>query len=126
ATYAVEAWGNRYDFSVYQGVGPTLVSHAIQSPGDLAGIRPVDPGSGPFGEQLDAVRRISKEIGGDGYVLQAIFSPLSYLVALAGGLGALIGAGWAASRVRELEAAAPEALRLALEAISTTLAAYAA
>ena len=30
---------------------------------------------------------------GDGYVLQTIFSPLSYLVTLAGGLGALIGAG---------------------------------
>ncbi|HEY3110134.1 MAG TPA: uroporphyrinogen decarboxylase family protein [Chloroflexota bacterium] len=125
ATYAVEGWGNQYDFSRYQGVAPTPVENAIERPADLARIRPLDPGSGPFGEQLEAVRRIAREVGGDGYVIQTIFSPLSYLVTLAGGAGAVTGPGSAASRVRELESAEPEAFRAALRAIATTLAAYA-
>jgi len=123
ATYAVEAWGNRYDFGRYRGVGPTLVEPALNGPGDLARVRRLDPAAGAFGEQLDAVRLIAAELGAEAYAIQTVFSPLSYLLALFGTSGADPAA---ADRLRALERADPDALHAALDAIAATLADYAA
>ena len=66
ATYAVEAWQGR--------------------PGR---IERLDPGAGPFGEQLDAIARIRHELGDEVYAIQTIFSPLAYATTLAAGDEAL-------------------------------------
>jgi uroporphyrinogen decarboxylase len=123
ATYAVEAWGNRYDSGRYRGVGPTLVEPALRGPADLGRVRRLDPGQGPFGEQLEAVRLIADALGGEAHAIQTAFSPLSYLLALFGGSGADPGA---ADRLRQLERSDPDGLHGALDAIAATLADYAA
>jgi uroporphyrinogen decarboxylase len=122
ATYAVEAWSDRYDSARSRGAGPTLVGPALKGPADLARVGRLDPGQGPFGEQLEAVRLIAAEVGDEAYAIQTVFSPLSYLLALFGTSGAEPGA---ADRLRALERTDAAALHAALDAIAATLADYA-
>lgn len=123
-TYAVEAWGNRYDLNRYEGVSPALFHYVVQSPGDLAKIRELDPSIGPFEEQLEAVSWIVREVNGEAHVVQTVFSPLSYLTRLAGASGAQEGPESGTFRLRELVAADADAVHSALGAIAATLARY--
>ncbi len=123
-TYVLEAWGNRYDLSRYEGVSPMPLYHAVQGAGDLGKIKPLDPASGPLGEQLEAVSRIVREVDGEVYTIQTVFSPLSYLTRLAGASSVQEGPQSGAYRIRELVAADEDAVRGALSAIAGTLAGY--
>jgi len=127
ATYVAEAFGNVYDLTQYASNWPLpkLLSHVIHSPSDLSKIKPIAPDAGPFGEQLDAVAQIVRQLDGECYAIQTIFSPLSYLVRLAAAGGRQVGAGGPAEKIREFEAADEAGLHAALDAIATTLAAYA-
>lgn len=123
-TYAVEAWGNRYDLNRYEGVSPALLHHVVQSPSDLGKIRHLEPAAGPLGEQLEAVRQIVREVDGEAYVVQTVFSPLSYLTRLAGASGAQEGPDSGPYRVRKLAAADESGVHGALDAIAATLTGY--
>lgn len=128
ATYYAEAWGNRYDYQDYAHVYPRLVSGPFLAPGDLEWLQPVSPTSGVFGEQLELVRQIKAGIGG-AHFLQTLFSPLSVL-------GFLVGRSQAHSAQAVVQSHLdgvlhcirenPAATHVALQAITTTLAGYAA
>ena len=127
ATYFAEAWGNTYDFDQYTSVVPKVTRVTLETPADLAKIRPVDPVGGAFGEQVDALGRINAGLDGDAPIIQTIFSPLSVIAWLAGGPAGFEIPGLPASLplVRRAIDEAPEALEAALDAVTTTLAAYA-
>lgn len=122
SSYVTEAWGNRYDFSRYRGVSPTLIEPALGGPEALERVARLDPAAGPLGEGIDAVRMIADGLDGAAYAIQTVFSPLSYLLALFG-TSAADPAGLALVRRLEVERGAE--LHAALDAIATTLAAYA-
>jgi uroporphyrinogen decarboxylase len=128
ASYYAEAWGNRYDFSAYDGVLPRLLAGPLRSAADLGRITPISPSGGVFAEQLDLLRRIRSGIDGAHFV-QTVFSPLSVLAFLAAGLGdqtPSLGLGSDFGHLRALIETDPEGVHAALDAIATTLAGYAA
>lgn len=128
ATVYAEAWGNQYDFGDYSGVLPRLLHTAITTPDDLDRITPRDPAVGALGEQLDLIRRIKAEIG-DAHFVQTVFSPLSvlaFLIARPPTQTADLDLPSRFDRLRDLLHTRPEAVHAALDAISTTLASYAA
>lgn len=128
ATYYAEAWGNRYDYEQYHGVLPRLVDGPLNSPADLERIEAVDSMGGVFGEQLEQVRQVRAGIG-DAHLLQTVFSPLSVLAFLAGRSESpqqdkVVESQFAG--VRRLIRENPEGTHAALQAVSATLAGYAA
>jgi uroporphyrinogen decarboxylase len=127
ATYFSEAWGNTYDFSRYFSVVPAATRVTVQHVGDLEKIAPVDPTSGAFGEQLDALDRIRRELDGDAPITQTVFSPLSVIGWLAGGPAGFDVPGLPSSLplLRKAIDEQPELLEAALEVVTETLAAYA-
>jgi uroporphyrinogen decarboxylase len=98
----------------------------LESPADLAKIRPVDPAGGAFAEQLDALGRIRAELDGDAPIVQTVFSPLSVIAWLAGGPAGFEIPGLPASLplVRRAIDETPDALEAALDAVTTTLVQY--
>jgi uroporphyrinogen decarboxylase len=116
ATYYAEAWGCTYRPSGDRAKPPDVEHWVLQSAAELDQIGPVDPRSGPFAEQLEALRLIGEGLGGDVPFVQTVFSPLAVLVTLANRDRA---------RVRAWMTEAPDALRRALGAIAGTLAGYA-
>lgn len=113
ATYYAEAWGAR--FRPLPGRQPELLVPAWREPGDLGRFEPLDPTSGPFGEQLEALGLVIRELAGEAPVVQTVFCPLAVLSRAAGGV----------EPVRRAMAEAPDELLRALEAVATTLAGYA-
>ncbi len=116
ATYYYEAWGNRYDRPDTQRQ-PRMLSHAVRSAAELAALPEVDPRSGPFGEQLEALRLVVREVGAEVDVLQTVFNPISVA-------GRLMGPD-----LNALKAAAredPAAVHTGLATIARVLARYAA
>jgi uroporphyrinogen decarboxylase len=127
ATYFAEAWGNTYDFSQYVSVVPRATRVVLQSLSDLDAVKPVDPTGGPFGEQLEALGLILRDLDGEAPVIQTVFSPLSVIGWLAGGPAGYSLPGMPSSlpllqrAIRE----APDALEAALDAVTETLIGYA-
>lgn len=115
ATYYYEAWG-----SVYQPTGssqPRLQRHTVNSAEDLANLPEIDPSSGVFGEQLDALRRVTAEAGAEVDVIQTVFNPLT----VASGLLAMRPAAFL-----ELTRHRPALVHKGLATIARVLARYAA
>ena len=127
ATYFAEAWGNQYDFERYISVLPTPTRVVLKGPADLAQIQPVDPSSGPFGEQLDVLDRVRRALDGDAPIIQTVFSPLSVLGFLAGGPAGYVIPGLPASLpfLRRAIQEDPAGLERALDVVTDTLTAYA-
>jgi uroporphyrinogen decarboxylase len=128
ATYYAEAWGNRYDYGQYDGVLPRLIEGPLNSPADLAKIEPVHPTSGVFAEQLELVRQIKAGIG-DAHFLQTVFSPLSVLAFLIARPAHHTVAEALQAQYDGLQHAMqvdPQGVHAALQAITATLAQYAA
>jgi uroporphyrinogen decarboxylase len=131
ATYYAEAWGNTYDFSDYAGVYPLITGGPLATPGDLAAIRPVDPGAGVFGEQLELLKLVVGGAAG-AHCLQTVFSPLSVLAFLSEALNPPSPAEHSVERVlgahisgvRRLIDADPQGVHAALSTITQSLAAY--
>jgi len=115
ATYYAEAWGCRFRPPRDPLEGPELLDWVVKSPRDLARIEPLDPHKGPFGEQLQALHLIVREIGDEAYIVQTVFSPLAVMGRLAGGKLATI---------RRYMHEHPRELHAALAAVAETLAAY--
>lgn len=128
ATYYAEAWGNVYDYDRYDGVLPRLVDSPVRTAGDLGRIAPVSLTGGVFAEQLDLLRRIRTGVDGAHYV-QTVFSPLSVLAFLTADLGdqlPSLGLDSDYGHLRALIQTDPQGVHAALDAITTTLASYAA
>jgi uroporphyrinogen decarboxylase len=111
--YCVEDWGCKVAYRGHPGGAKRCTEHAVKRGADWASLRPLDPGAGALGRELEAVRLIRKGRADDAPILHTIFSPLTIAMKLAGDLALL-----------SIEAA-PEALRAALEVITETTARYA-
>jgi len=115
ATYYAEDWGCRFQPSGRDDQGPDLVEAAVKSPADLRSLRPLDPTKGAYGQQLDTLRLIGRELAGQAAFIQTVFSPLAVASRLAGGR----------QPIRQYMDDAPQDLEAALSVIADTLAAYA-
>ncbi|MCH8995098.1 MAG: hypothetical protein IH959_09070 [Chloroflexi bacterium] len=115
ATYYAEAWGCRYRSANDPARGPEVESWVLHQTADLEAVRSVDGASGPFGEQLEALRLIADGLQGEVPFVQTVFSPLSVLGRLANDRELVHG--WMSE--------APDALHAALAAVTETLSSYA-
>jgi uroporphyrinogen decarboxylase len=113
ATYYGEDWGARYE--PRDGRQPELVAPAIRSPGDLARIRPLDVSGGAYGQQVEALRQIARELKNEAPFVQTVFSPLACLSRMAG----------SPKFVQKLMRENGGELEAALGVVAETLAAYA-
>ncbi len=128
ATYYAEAWGSTFDFDDYDGVLPRQLTTPITTAADLAGIVPRSPTDGVFEEQLDLLHWIKGGIGDVPFV-QTVFSPLSvlsFLIARPDDPAGEAGIPPRFERLRSLLREHPHAVHAALDAITETLAGYAA
>jgi len=112
--YCVEDWGCKVAYTGSPNGAKQCVEHAVKTAADWARIRPLDPGAGALGRELQALRLIVKEKGDDAPVLHTLFSPLTIARKLAG------------DRLGEDLRTSPKAVLQALEAITETLVRYAA
>jgi uroporphyrinogen decarboxylase len=112
--YCVEDWGCRVAYEGSPYGAKQCTAHAVNAPGDWARIRPLDPGAGALGRELEAVRLIARGRPDDAPILHTVFSPLSIARKLAG------------DRLVDDLRVAPAAVRAALEAITETMVRYVA
>src|SRR5215470_7419276 len=106
--YCVEDWGCRVAYTGSPNGAKRCTEHAVTTAADWERIRPLDPGHGAFGRELEAVRLIAHGRADDAPVLHTVFSPLTIARKLAG------------DRLREDLHAAPSAVAQALHAIGET------
>lgn len=111
--YCVEDWGCRVAYTGSPNGAKQCTEHAVNAPGDWARIKPLDPGAGALGRELEAVRLIRAGRHDDAPILHTVFSPLSIARKLAG------------DRVIDDLRANPRAVTPALDAIAETMARYA-
>src|SRR5262245_9162286 len=111
--YCVEDWGCRVAYAGAPSGAKQCTEHAVKDAADWARIRPLDPGAGALGRELEAVRLIAAGRPAAALVLHTLFSPLTIARKLAG------------DRVAEDLRARPEAVSAALDAITETVLRYA-
>ncbi|MEX1255470.1 MAG: uroporphyrinogen decarboxylase family protein [Dehalococcoidia bacterium] len=114
ATYYSEAWGCSYRPPRDPTIHPQVETWLLHAASDLEKVKPVAGTSGPFAEQLDALRLIGEGLGGEVPFVQTVFSPLSVVGRLANGQ----------EPVRSWMTETPDALHGVLDAVTETLAAY--
>lgn len=112
ASYYSEAWGARFNRNVNRQ--PDMAAPGISSLEDLRRIEPVDITSGPFGEQLDSLRLIARELKGEAPFIQTVFSPLAVLSRTTG----------STKYVQRLMRENPDDVLRALDVVTETLATY--
>ncbi len=112
--YCVEDWGCRVAYTGSPGGAKECVEHAVRATADWERIRPLDPGAGALGRELEALRLISRGRGDDAPVLHTVFSPLTIARKLAGD-----------ARLKADLLASPSAVFAALDTISETVTRYA-
>lgn len=111
--YCVEDWGCRVAYTGAPSGAKQCTAHAVQAPGDWERIRPLDPGAGALGRELEAVRLVARGRPDDAPILHTVFSPLTIARKLAG------------DRLRADLAEHPARVDAALDAITDTMARYA-
>lgn len=116
ATYYLEDWGCRFRPSGHPQQGPEMTEYVIKSPADFRRLPPLDAGSGAFGQQLEALRLIARDLAGEAPFVQTVFSPLTVACRLAGG---------DVPRFRQWLREAAADVHAGLAVIAETLAAYA-
>jgi len=112
-TYCAEDWGNKYRFR--KGSPPKLTTPAVASAADWARIRPLTGTVGTFGEQIEALKLVKKEVASEALVLMNVYSPISVACQLCGSVSTLM------RHLRQNR----EGLLSALDAISLTLGRFA-
>ena len=110
--YCVEDWGCRVAYTGSPGGAKQCTEHAVRALGDWARIKPLDPGAGALGRELEALRLIARGRGDDAPALHTIFSPLTIARKLAG------------DRLTADLLADPDAVFHALDAITETVIRY--
>jgi uroporphyrinogen decarboxylase len=112
--YCVEDWGCRVAYRGAPSGAKECTAHAVQSPADWERLRPLDPGAGALGRELEALRLVVRDRDDDAPVLHTLFSPLTIARKLAG------------DRLAGDLATAPTAVGAALAVIEATVLRYAA
>jgi len=110
--YCVEDWGCKVAYTGSPNGAKQCTEHAVKTAADWARIKPLDPGAGALGRELEALRLIVAEKTEDVPVLHTVFSPLTIARKLAG------------DRLSEDLRTSPKAVLQALEAITETLIHY--
>jgi len=111
--YCVEDWGCKVAYAGAPSGAKQCTEHAVKATADWARIRPLDPGAGALGRELEALRLVLAGRDDDAPVIHTLFSPLTIARKLAG------------DRLREDLRSAPDAVGAALEVITQTTARYA-
>jgi uroporphyrinogen decarboxylase len=111
-----EMWGLRYAPSSERATPYAVTRAPLTTADDVAGLRPVDAGTGALGEQLQALRMIRARLGGEIPIIWTVFSPLMVLPFLMAG---------GRAQVLALLRSDAAAVERGLGAISETLVAYA-
>ena len=112
--YCVEDWGCKVAYTGSPNGAKQCTEHAVRTADDWGRIRPLDPGAGAHGRELEALRLIVAGKADDVPVLHTVFSPLTVARKLAG------------DRLTEDLRTSPKAVLPALEAITETLIRYGA
>ena len=112
--YCVEDWGCKVAYTGSPNGAKQCTEHAVKTAADWARIKPLDPGAGALGRELEALRLTVAGKSDDVPVLHTMFSPLTTARKLAG------------DRLREDLRTSPKAVLQALEAITETLIRYGA
>ncbi len=110
--YCVEDWGCKVAYTGSPSGAKQCTEHAVKTAADWARIKPLDPGAGALGRELEALRLIVEGKTDDVPVLHTVFSPLTIARKLAG------------DRLGEDLRAHPKAVLQALDAITETLVRY--
>ena len=111
--YCVEDWGCRVAYLGSPNGAKTCTQHAVRQVSDWAKLKPLDPGQGALGRELDALRLIRDGRADDVPVLHTVFAPLTIARKLAG------------ERLAEDLRDNPSAVMDALEVITETVIRYA-
>jgi len=82
--YCVEDWGCRVAYRGSPNGAKTCTQHAIQQVSDWAKLKPLDPGQGALGRELEALRLILAGRDDDVPVLHTVFAPLTIARKLSG------------------------------------------
>ena len=82
--YCVEDWGCKVAYAGSPNGAKQCTEHAVRAAADWSRIRPLDPGAGALGRELEAVRLIRKGRADDAPILHTLFSPLTVARKLAG------------------------------------------
>ena len=112
--YCVEDWGCKVAYRGSPNGAKTCTQHAVRSVTDWAKLKPLDPGQGALGRELEALRLILEGRSDDVPVLHTVFAPLTIARTLAG--DRLLG------DFRDF----PEAVMAALDVITETVIRYVA
>ncbi len=110
--YYAEDWGTRY--TRFDDRMPEIEHAAVRSGDDLRALQALDGTSGAFGEQLEALRLIAGELGGEAPFVQTVFSPLAVLSRVTG----------STRFVQRLIRDHSDDLEVGLEAITQTMVSY--
>jgi uroporphyrinogen decarboxylase len=113
SVYCVEDWGCRVAYTGSPDGARRCIEHAVRTTADWARIKPLDPGGGALGRELETVRLIAQWREDDAPALHTLFSPLTIAKKLAG------------DRLVEDLRRHPDAVLPALEAITETMVRYA-
>src|SRR6202162_1493778 len=82
--YCVEDWGCRVAYRGAPNGAKTCTQHAIRQVSDWAKLKPLDPGQGALGRELEALRLLLAGRSNDVPVLHTVFAPLTIARKLAG------------------------------------------
>jgi uroporphyrinogen decarboxylase len=108
--YCVEDWGCRVAYGGSPNGAKQCTEHAVRGIDDWSRIKPLDPGAGALGRELEALRLIRRGRADDAPILHTLFSPLTVARKLAG------------DRVRDDLRGEPSLVTAALDAIADTMA----
>src|SRR6266478_7944852 len=82
--YCVEDWGCRVAYQGSPNGAKTCTQHAVREVSDWAKLKPLDPGRGALGRELEALRLILSGRSDDVPVIHTVFAPLTIARKLAG------------------------------------------
>src|SRR3954452_17101270 len=77
ASYHVEGWGVKLRFSGQPLVKPVVLEVPIKQTSGWASLRPLSSSEGVLDEQTEVCERICEALGGEAYICETVFSPLS-------------------------------------------------
>lgn len=112
--YYAEDWGARYLADEEGNKQPILIEPGVSAPEHLGRLQPLDVTKGAYGEQLESLRIIARELSGEAPFIQTVFSPLAVMSRLTG----------STKYVQRLMREQPDGLLRALDIVAQTLAAY--
>jgi uroporphyrinogen decarboxylase len=112
ACYYAEDWGAR--FGRNDDRQPDLLEPGISSPEHLLRLSRLDIAKGAYGEQLESLRIIARELAGEAPFIQTVFSPLAVISRTTG----------STKYVQRLIREHPEDLLAALDSVTETLRDY--